>query len=63
MRPPVAGDALWRDTEAECTQAYWEAEGWWRHRVVTGTVPHHELLGADSPDAMTRETMEVGEPA
>jgi len=39
-QPDVAGDALWRDTEAECTLAYWEAEGWWRHRVVTGTIPH-----------------------
>ncbi|MDN3355488.1 glycerophosphotransferase [Actinomadura sp. DC4] len=36
----VAGDALWRDTEAECAQAYWESEGFWRHRVVTGTLPH-----------------------
>jgi hypothetical protein len=39
-RPDLAGDALWRDTAAECEQAYWEAEGWWRHRVVTGTLPH-----------------------
>ena len=39
-QPDVAGDALWRDTAAECSQAYWEAEGWWRHRVVTGTIPH-----------------------
>jgi hypothetical protein len=38
--PDLAGDALWRDTAAECEQAYWEAEGWWRHRVVTGAVPH-----------------------
>ncbi len=36
----LAGDALWHDTAAECEQAYWEAEGWWRHRVVTGTIPH-----------------------
>jgi hypothetical protein len=39
-QPDLAGDALWRDTEAECSQAYWEAEGSWRHRVVTGTTPH-----------------------
>jgi hypothetical protein len=38
--PDLAGDALWRDTAAEAESAYWEAEGWWRHRVVTGTVPH-----------------------
>ncbi|GAA4515603.1 hypothetical protein GCM10023191_085600 [Actinoallomurus oryzae] len=38
--PDLAGDALWRDTAAQCEQAYWAAEGWWRHRVVTGTIPH-----------------------
>jgi hypothetical protein len=38
--PDLAGDALWRDTATESEQAYWEAEGWWRHRVVSGTIPH-----------------------
>ena len=38
--PDLAGDVLWRDTAAEAESAYWEAEGWWRHRVVTGTIPH-----------------------
>ncbi|MFB9832169.1 hypothetical protein [Actinoallomurus acaciae] len=38
--PDLAGDALWHDTAAGCEQAYWAAEGWWRHRVVTGTIPH-----------------------
>jgi hypothetical protein len=39
-QPDLAGDALWRDTVAECTQAYWDAEAPWRHRVITGTIPH-----------------------
>lgn len=39
-QPDIAGDALWRDTVAECTQAYWDAEAPWRHRVITGTIPH-----------------------
>jgi hypothetical protein len=38
--PDLAGDALWRETLAEAEKKYWEAEGWWRHRVVTGPVPH-----------------------
>jgi hypothetical protein len=38
--PDVAGDALWREAAAECDQAFWAAEGWWRHRVVTGAIPH-----------------------
>jgi hypothetical protein len=38
--PDLAGDALRPDAAAQCEQAYWEAEGWWRHRVVTGAVPH-----------------------
>jgi hypothetical protein len=38
--PDVAGDARWRETLAEAEATYWEAEGWWRHRVVTGSVPH-----------------------
>jgi hypothetical protein len=52
--PDLAGDALWRDTAAEGEQAYWEAEGWWRHRVVTGAIPnlyacfnHADLLITD----------------
>jgi hypothetical protein len=36
----LAGDALWRETLAEAEKTYWEAEGWWRHRVITGSVPH-----------------------
>jgi hypothetical protein len=39
-KPDLAGDALWRDTAAECQRAYWDSEGSWRHRVVTGTIPH-----------------------
>jgi hypothetical protein len=38
--PDVAGDARWRETLAEAEKTYWEAEGGWRHRVVTGSVPH-----------------------
>jgi hypothetical protein len=38
--PDRAGDAVWRETVAEAERTYWEAEGWWRHRVVTGPVPH-----------------------
>jgi hypothetical protein len=38
--PDVAGDARHRETLAEAERTYWEAEGWWRHRVVTGSVPH-----------------------
>lgn len=38
--PDLAGDALWRDTAAECEQAFWDSEGPWRHRVVAGTIPH-----------------------
>jgi hypothetical protein len=38
--PERAGDALWRETLAEAEKTYWAAEGWWRHRVVTGSVPH-----------------------
>ena len=38
--PDRAGDAIRRETFAEAGTAYWEAEGWWRHRVVTGSVPH-----------------------
>jgi hypothetical protein len=38
--PDLAGDALWHDTVAECERAYWASEGWWRHRVVTGAMPH-----------------------
>jgi CDP-glycerol glycerophosphotransferase (TagB/SpsB family) len=33
-------DADWRQTLKEWDQAYWEAEGWWRHRVITGSNPH-----------------------
>jgi hypothetical protein len=33
-------DAAWRQTLKEWDQAYWEAEGWWRHRVITGSNPH-----------------------
>ncbi|MCW2881285.1 MAG: CDP-Glycerol:Poly(Glycerophosphate) glycerophosphotransferase [Sphaerisporangium sp.] len=36
----VAQDAAWRQTLKEWDQAYWEAEGWWRHRVITGSNPH-----------------------
>jgi hypothetical protein len=38
--PDLAGDTLWRETLAEAERTYWEAEGWWRHRVITGSVPH-----------------------
>lgn len=38
--PDLAGDRLWHETATECARAYWDAEGWWRHRVVTGTIPH-----------------------
>jgi hypothetical protein len=39
-RPDLAGVARWRETAAEAEQVYWQAEGWWRHRVITGSVPH-----------------------
>jgi hypothetical protein len=38
--PDLAGKAVWRETLAAAEQTYWEAEGWWRHRVITGPVPH-----------------------
>jgi hypothetical protein len=36
----LAGDVRWRETLAEAEKTYWQAEGWWRHRVITGSVPH-----------------------
>ncbi len=26
--------------QQEWKAAYWDAQGWWRHRVITGTMPH-----------------------
>jgi hypothetical protein len=38
--PDLTVDAARPQTLKEWDEAYWEAEGWWRHRVVTGPNPH-----------------------
>jgi hypothetical protein len=39
-RPDLAADARRRETLAEVEQLYWQADGWWRHRVISGSTPH-----------------------
>jgi hypothetical protein len=34
----LVGD--WQQAEDAWREAYWETEGWWRHRAITGSRPH-----------------------
>src|SRR5262249_44840124 len=38
-RPGTRDDTEWLRLNDDWHAAYWQAEGWWRHRVVTGPLP------------------------
>jgi hypothetical protein len=58
--PDVPPSAAWESALAEWSDAYWAAEGWWRHRVTGGSRPglydcfnHADLLIADVSGVVT----------
>jgi hypothetical protein len=53
-RPGTADDTEWLQLNGAWHAAYWQAQGWWQHRVVTGPLPtlnecfnHADLLISD----------------
>jgi hypothetical protein len=53
-RPGTTDDTEWLQLNGAWHAAYWQAQGWWRHRVVTGPLPtlnecfnHADLLITD----------------
>jgi hypothetical protein len=38
--PDPTGEAVWQATLDAWHEAFWAAEPWWRHRVITGPHPH-----------------------
>ncbi|NUR03364.1 MAG: hypothetical protein HOY79_44675 [Streptomyces sp.] len=66
--PEEPPSAAWESALAEWNEAYWAAEGWWRHRVTGGSRPglydcfdHADLLIADVSGVVT-DYLATGKP-